>query len=633
VWITNQIGAPYGSPFVAITNSKTYTTNKVSGDFFLIPTNWCGFDLRLAFPLNNPPQTYSQTNTVVYNGYSTNGSVGTNATVGGNAYGLTQFFLYQYTNYNYAVYPGICQPVLAFGTNYTTNTPVKYEYSFINVVTNHYFTNAFVSVFQTNISAVPGNPIDVLSTNVVVTNFYTNLTSGDFYIVPPTWCGYQIVALLTNLIAPTNIVLTNQNLASNGVSFTYIRYLTYTNYTYSIRPGFCEPALAFETNKSTNITATYSYYFGSIVTNHYFTNGLLTVVTTNKAIWTNGLVGIITNFITTNTYNNQVGGDFFIVPQQFCDFTILSTQLTTAVASTNRLIQATNLPGVQDLGQQYSVTAYTSYTNSTYLVRPSTCTTDTPQPALRQGIGRVTFIRANYDSLVGRFFQPLTNDYQMVKITNGLPVKEFYRRVVTAPDILFRAQDMASGPAALPVIGGSSRSLSFDATAALGNLAGPGTIPNATTFTFNKVGNIWLNGSLNNFGLSTNAFLDQTTVFSTGFIWGSYDISTNDPVIYPNGTGIANLANQMFIQVSPSTVPDGTNGVAYPAVVFTGSGGQSPYTWAAPNLTGLVPGMTFNPATATLSGTPAAAGTFNFTLQLTDAVNRVINLNYQITIH
>jgi hypothetical protein len=73
--------------------------------------------------------------------------------------------------------------------------------------------------------------------------------------------------------------------------------------------------------------------------------------------------------------------------------------------------------------------------------------------------------------------------------------------------------------------------------------------------------------------------------------------------------------------------------VAYTPVTFTASGGQPPYVWSAPNLSNLVPGLNFNATTQTLSGTPTASGTFNFTLQLSDAANRVVNLSYQIIIH
>jgi len=478
-----------------------------------------------------------------------------------------------------------------------------------------------------------------------VTNFYDNIPSGDFYIIPPTWCGYQITPLLTNYIVPTNIVLTNSSFGTGTITnqqYTFIEYLSYTNYTYSIRPGSCEPALGSSTNFSTNIVKQYSYYFGNIITNHYYTNGTVTVVTTNIAMLTNGLVGMLTNVVATNVFHNGIGGDFYIIPPNFCDFTILSTQLDTVVTTTN-IFSATIAPGITDFGEVYTVTTYSSFTNSIFLVQPSTCDTAPAPAALRQGIGRAGFIRANFDSLVGQFFQPLTNYYTMVMVTNGQRVTEYYRRVVTQPDFLLQAADRTSGPndSVHPFTGGVSRNVNFDQSQILNGLAGPGTITPRTVITYEKVGNVYANGSQNLFSTGTNAFLNQGTQGSffgssnnlSIFAWASFDGSTNTPVVYPNGTSIADLVNQIYLQVSPTTVPEGTKGVAYSPVAFTATGGQPPYTWAAPGLSSLVPGLSFNAATATLSGTPSAAGTFNFTVQLTDAVNRVVNLNYSITIH
>jgi hypothetical protein len=117
-----------------------------------------------------------------------------------------------------------------------------------------------------------------------------------------------------------------------------------------------------------------------------------------------------------------------------------------------------------------------------------------------------------------------------------------------------------------------------------------------------------------------------------GLQWASFDGTTNAPILYPSGTSLQDLAGSIFLQVSPATVPDGTAGVIYPSITFTATGGQPPYTWAAPNLSTLVPGLSFNPATATLSGTPSVSATFNFVIQVTDSVNRVVNLNYSIII-
>ena len=82
----------------------------------------------------------------------------------------------------------------------------------------------------------------------------------------------------------------------------------------------------------------------------------------------------------------------------------------------------------------------------------------------------------------------------------------------------------------------------------------------------------------------------------------------------------------------PISFVDGNVGVPY-SVTFSATGGQPPYTWSAPNISGLFPGMSFNPATQVLSGTPNVAGAFSFTIQLTDSVNRAVTYNFTITIH
>ena len=89
---------------------------------------------------------------------------------GGNSYGLTQYIYDVYTNYNYAVLSRHLRAGGAIsGTNYATNIFNQYQYSFLNVVTNHYYTNSLVSQFITNISYIPLGSPDLLSTNVYQT--------------------------------------------------------------------------------------------------------------------------------------------------------------------------------------------------------------------------------------------------------------------------------------------------------------------------------------------------------------------------------------------------------------------------------------------------------------------------------
>ena len=94
-------------------------------------------------------------------------------------------------------------------------------------------------------------------------------------------------------------------------------------------------------------------------------------------------------------------------------------QATFTNAITNLIYSATNTPppatgtNTTSTNNFYSIdqSAIAYYTNHAYVILPVTCPTNTI--ALRQGIDRVRFERRNYDSLIGRFFEPFTNSYQL----------------------------------------------------------------------------------------------------------------------------------------------------------------------------------------------------------------------------
>src|SRR5262249_665952 len=97
-----------------------------------------------------------------------------------------------------------------------------------------------------------------------------------------------------------------------------------------------------------------------------------------------------------------------------------------------------------------------------------------------------------------------------------------------------------------------------------------------------------------------------------------------------------NEPEQSSVTVSPSTLPAPapTVGVAYSRTI-TASGGTGTFTTFQVSSGTLPPGLTLNSATATtvtLSGTPTADGTFNFTVEAIDSANAGGSQSYSLTV-
>jgi len=71
------------------------------------------------------------------------------------------------------------------------------------------------------------------------------------------------------------------------------------------------------------------------------------------------------------------------------------------------------------------------------------------------------------------------------------------------------------------------------------------------------------------------------------------------------------------VTITPASLPGGTVAAAYSQVV-SASGGTGPYSYSVP-LGSLPSGLSISPSTGTISGTPTAGGTFNFTVRAFDS--------------
>ena len=123
---------------------------------------------------------------------------------------------------------------------------------------------------------------------------------------------------------------------------------------------------------------------------------------------------------------------------------------------------------------------------------------------------------------------------------------------------------------------------------------------------------------------------------TTGAITGTPTVSGPFTVVVTLTDASGSAVNKSFalaITTAPSiatvSLPGGEKSLAY-STTLVGSGGTAPYSWQAPGLPG---GLTLNPTSGVISGTPSgAAGTTSLTVTLTDVVGGTASKNLSIAI-
>ena len=166
-------------------------------------------------------------------------------------------------------------------------------------------------------------------------------------------------------------------------------------------------------------------------------------------------------------------------------------------------------------------------------VVPNASGTNLIRTGLRPGINKIKFKRANFDSLIGNFFLPVTNQYTDTVISNSRPVLQSLRRVVTFPDILFSCEDLGVVQG-IPVLRNRSTTAGWQNNAALntfgfGTGGGPGVITPGVLIAFsNRLPYI--------FASDPGDVGDDETINSG--VWGSFDENSEEPVLYPTYLGL-----------------------------------------------------------------------------------------------
>ncbi|MDG1889994.1 MAG: hypothetical protein P8L18_01680 [Verrucomicrobiota bacterium] len=167
--------------------------------------------------------------------------------------------------------------------------------------------------------------------------------------------------------------------------------------------------------------------------------------------------------------------------------------------------------------------------------------------AVRPGMGMINFVESHYDSLLGEFFTPLSINFRDTIVTNGTRRTQRLVRNITAPDIIFDAKDLQGAfgqdpPIVLRGAAGVTYINSDTIDNNQGDDDGPGIVQTGT-FTFNTIGSLFV-GVVN----ATGNFLEngQFSELSDAPIWGSFDGSTEDPIVYPQGTNLDDLESLVF---------------------------------------------------------------------------------------
>jgi len=483
--------------------------------------------------------------------------------------------------------------------------------------------------------------------------FSAFVRTNDQATVQAAYPGVVITSVTNNFIKRTNV--------------TY-------SYTYEPPPyGSTYPPTLFLTLHS-NLTEymenNYYYQFANIFTNRFYTNvAYLYTTTVGPPIGSAYGSASVTNSKITTT--NLIAGDFFVLPifnssqstvwsnlfgnaklnsakTNFCPLDILYVGLTNKLATTNFLVGSSgsnSVVGVTNTtvgtsnsisSSQYLVTYSTNYT---FVINPVTCGSSTNVVQAYRGIENIKFVLGDFDETFGQFVNPITNYYALTYLSGNKEHKQLFERVLTVPDFIFSCSEQVSGPHGVPIVGTDSRNLNFDQSTVLtnrfGKQAGPGIIFPSTTISFEKAGPVYFNV----YGDVTNGTPKLTQLpgsdtnnlfYSSYFYWASFDGTTNAPTIYPNTSGLDDVANHLLITLTPATLHDGNATVKYDDVQFAATGGSlnQPYTWSAINLPD---GMSMSP-TGLLSGKPTEAGTFVITVIITDINSRAVQWQYSLTI-
>lgn len=154
---------------------------------------------------------------------------------------------------------------------------------------------------------------------------------------------------------------------------------------------------------------------------------------------------------------------------------------------------------------------------------------------VRPGLDKIQFMRVDMDPLLSQFTRPLVFRYTDTVMTNGVTRTQQVEKQLARPDIVLTMGDLGTWPAPFaPFPWIYSRGKEYNLLGSINGISGntfdaqgPGLVEFNTggLFLFNRAA-----GGRINLGSGTT---EQDSI--TTFVWGSFDGSTNAPVVYPAG--------------------------------------------------------------------------------------------------
>ena len=478
----------------------------------------------------------------------------------------------------------------------------------------------------------------------------TNQDLGVFAAQARTNDPAALAALYPGLIVTSTI--------TNFFSLAITTNITQTLVNSPFDPAGAAPShQVTKTTFTTNLVTTYQHTFANLITNTFATRGFVGVVTLSLSNSPFAPAGFpaTTNVVVKITPQQGVFGTFFILPTNFCDAQVLSNVLTTVTITTNLPVALVPVVGAVNTNTVTFTPGSVIFTTN-FLTAIVGVSCPTNAAGRFGGIEKIRFIRRDFDSLINQPWDPVTNDYTMVElVTNDVKVVRHFRRFVRRPDFLFTAADLgaATGFTYSNVVDNSTeiltitigaagsgrynvlRTINFNETQRPSNLAGPGTIESpdvlSTLMIFDKTGPFF-----QNFGTSVGVtgFIDETSqqpFFDVS--WGSFDGTTNAPVVYPNGSSLLDLeASLNGPVVTTRNLPDAQIGDSYTAQLAA-AGGQAPYTWSlAPSSAGLPTGLSIS-SDGQITGIPSGpAAIYDFTVRVTDSAGAFRDVPFTISV-